>query len=197
MGIDNTGQIIQAIPWAWYFARAGGLIAFVLLYFSIFFGLTIRLSVLKKILAPIYSFELHKILSVQAFIFTLIHGLALLGDKYLNFSLADIFLPFSSTYHPEAVAMGIFGIYLMLALILTSYFRRFVPYRVWRVTHFLNIILYAISIAHALHLGTDLQGGYLRGIFIGMNIILSALFLLVLGLKLKNAIIPKTDENLS
>ena len=197
MGLDSAGQIVQAIPWAWYFARAGGLMAFLLLYFSIFFGLAIRLPILKKIIAPGDSFSLHQTLSVQAFIFVLLHGLFFLGDIYLNFGFKEIFVPFASTYEPQLVAMGSIGMYLMLLLILTSYFRRFISYRAWRAVHFLNIALYGAGFFHAYYLGTDLKTGLLREIFIGMNMLLFGLMLVSIILKLKSVFVSKSNANLS
>ncbi|MEI7426111.1 MAG: ferric reductase-like transmembrane domain-containing protein [Candidatus Moraniibacteriota bacterium] len=197
MGFDSTGQLIQEIPWAGYFARAGGLVAFLLLYFSIFFGLAIRLPILKNLLAPVYSFSLHKIISVQAFIFVLLHVLFFFGDKYLDFGFKDIFVPFASVYKSEIVALGVFGMYIMFFLIISTYLRRFLTYAVWRAMHFLNIILYIFIVIHAYYLGSDLQGGYLQKIFIGLNIFLAIIFILALIIKLKNAIMAKTNANLS
>ncbi|MFZ2226136.1 MAG: ferric reductase-like transmembrane domain-containing protein [Candidatus Moraniibacteriota bacterium] len=197
MGLDSAGQIVQAVPWAWYFARAGGLVAFLLLYFSIFFGLAIRLPILKKIIAPGDSFSLHRTLSAQVFIFVLLHGLFFLGDIYLNFGLKEIFVPFASTFEPQLVAMGVIGMYLMLILLITSYFRRFISYRAWRAVHFLNIALYGAGFFHAYYLGTDLKSGLIREIFLGMNILLFGLMIASLLLKLKNTFTSKSNANLS
>lgn len=180
--------------WSWYLSRAGGLISFFLLYLSIFFGIAISFPWLKKMLEPIYSYELHRWISVQALIFVFIHSLVLLTDKYLNFSLKDIFVPLASTYKPELVTLGVLGMYLMLALILTSYFRKYLTYRVWRITHFLNIALYAVAFFHAYYLGTDLKTGLAREIFLGLNLYLAGMLALALLLKLKNAIFAKKIE---
>jgi hypothetical protein len=175
----------ERILWSWYLSRSGGLISFLLLYLSIFFGVAIRLPFLKKITKPIYSFSIHRWLSVQALIFALIHSLVLLTDKYLKFSFKDIFVPFASTYKPEMITLGVLGMYSMIALLLTSYFRKFISYRIWRLAHFLNIVLYAVAFTHAFYLGTDLKAGLMREIFIGLNILLAGLFLLNLLLKIK------------
>ncbi|MFA5962131.1 MAG: ferric reductase-like transmembrane domain-containing protein [Parcubacteria group bacterium] len=186
-----------AEKWAWYLTRAGGLVSFLLLYLAIFFGIAIRFPGLKNFFQPINSLNFHAWISVQALLFTLIHGLVLLGDEYLKFSFKDIFVPFASSYHPEAVTLGVLGMYLMLALILTSFFRKYLSYRVWRVTHFLNIVLYAFAFFHAINLGTDLKTGIVRDIFLGMNILLVILMVVSLLLKLKNVFFPKTNENIS
>lgn len=183
--------------WSWYLTRAGGLVSFLLLYLAIFFGIAIRFPYLKKIFQPVDSYNFHVWISAQALIFVLFHGLVLLTDKYLNFSLKDVFVPFASAYQPGLVTMGVLGMYLMLALILTSYFRKYISYGIWRAVHFLNIVLYGFAFFHAYYLGTDLKSGLVREIFLGMNILLFGLLVVSLLLKLKNVFFSKTDENLS
>ncbi|MCX6761945.1 MAG: ferric reductase-like transmembrane domain-containing protein [Candidatus Moranbacteria bacterium] len=180
--------------WSWYLTRAGGLISFLLLYLAIFFGIAIRFPGLKNIFQPLESYNFHAWISVQALVFTFIHGLVLLGDNYLKFSLKDIFVPFASTYNPELVTLGVLGMYALVAIILTSYFRKYLSYRVWRVTHFLNIALYALAFFHAYYLGTDLKSGIMREIFIGMNVLLLGLMFVSLFLKLKNTFAQKAEE---
>ncbi len=180
--------------WSWYLTRAGGLISFLLLYLAIFFGIAIRFPGLKKIFQPVDSYDFHAWISVQALIFVIIHGLVLLTDEYLNFSLKDLFIPLSSTYQPELVTLGVLGMYAMVAVILTSYFRKYISQRIWRVTHFLNIVLYGLAFFHAYYLGTDLKVGIAREIFLGMNILLLGLMLVSLILKLRSVFVSKKDE---
>jgi len=194
----TTREAIQPAgeKWSWYLMRAGGLISFLLLYLAIFFGVAIRFPGLKKIFQPIDSLNLHTWLSVQALIFVVIHGLVLLTDEYLGFSLKDLFVPLSSTYQPELVTLGVLGMYSMIAIVFTSYFRKHISQRIWRITHFLNVVLYGLAFFHAFYLGTDLKSGLLREIFIGMNILLLGLMLVSLVLKLKSVFISKSNENL-
>jgi hypothetical protein len=180
--------------WSWYLTRAGGLISFLLLYLVIFFGIAIRFPGLKKIFQPIDSLNFHAWISVQALIFVVIHGLVLLTDEYLNFSLKDLFIPLSSTYQPELVTLGVLGMYSMIAIILTSYFRKYISQRIWRITHFLNIVLYGLAFFHAFYLGTDLKSGLMREIFLGMNVLLLAMMIVSLLLKLKSVFVSKDNE---
>ena len=124
----------------------------------------------------------------------IIHGLVLLTDEYLGFSLKNLFVPLSSTYQPELVTLGVLGMYAMIALILTSYFRKYLSFRVWRVTHFLNIALYALAFFHAYYLGTDLKSGLPREIFLGMTSLLFGMMLVGMFLKLKGVFASKTEE---
>jgi hypothetical protein len=182
--------------WSWYLTRAGGLISFLLLYLAIFFGIVIRFPILRKIFQPIDSLNFHAWISVQALIFVFIHGLVLLTDEYLNFSLKDVLVPFASTYNPEMMTLGVLGMYSMVAIILTSYFRKHISQRIWRIAHLLNIALYGVAFFHAYYFGSDLKSGLAREIFLGMNIFLLGLMLVSMILKLKNVFVSKANESL-
>lgn len=160
---------MNEIPWAWYAARSGGLLAFLLLYLSVFLGLAIRTPILKKIIKPVYSCRPHCWISLQALIFAFLHGFSLIFDKYLGFGLKDVFIPWSSKFSPNLLALGIIGFYLIIVLVISSYLRKFIPNGIWRFLHSLNVILYIFVLIHALYLGTDLKVPVLRNVFLGMN----------------------------
>jgi hypothetical protein len=193
--ITNKARIIdQEVPWAWYVVRASGFVSFVLLWWVMFTGLAIHIPILKKIIEPEYSMSMHRWISVQAILFAAIHGAGLLFDKFMHFSFAAVFVPFVADFKPELVALGIFGFYLMIILTLTSYFRRHIYFGVWRVVHYFNIVLYAIVVAHALLLGTDLQSGLMRDIFLGANLLLAVLIVINIIVIIRNAYLRKSHS---
>jgi len=169
-------QNIQ-IPWDWYIIRASALVGFLLLYISVFTGTVSGLPGIRKYFLRLGSLNFHCWISFQALLFVLIHGIALLFDKLIPFSLADILIPFHSSYEPLLVALGTISLYLMIILVATSYARKYISQKIWRSIHFLNIFLYIFSIIHALYLGTDLKSGLLREIFIWANGILILLLI--------------------
>lgn len=194
----------EIIPWGWYVIRASALIGFALLYVSIFFGTISCLPGIKKYFLRLRSLNFHCWISLQALLFALIHGIALLFHKFIPFSWKDVFIPFHSSYEQFLVALGTISLYIMAILIVTSYARNYISQKLWRLIHFLNIALYIFSVIHALYLGTDLKSGLLREIFIWAN---GFLFLLLaynmfyrICSKMKNqpviCEIPNPNENL-
>ncbi len=169
---------MNEIPWAWYVSRIGGLIGFLLLYISILLGLAIRTPILNKIIKPSFSCRPHCWISLQALIFASVHGLALLFDKYISFGLKDIFVPFAASFKPILVGLGTVSLYLMVALVISSYLRRFIPNGLWRFLHSFNVALYIFTVIHALYLGTDLKIPLIRNIFLAMNGFLALLLLI-------------------
>jgi predicted ferric reductase len=187
---------LSIVPWGWYFARAGGLVAFALLYFSILLGLAIRWPRLRKILQPIYSCEIHCWISFQALIFAFLHAVSLLFDNYFSFSLKDIFIPWafkSDLLSPALIAAGIIGFYLLVALVITSYLKKYIGQNMWRIVHFLNLWLYFFVLFHAISLGTDLKQGFLRQIFLALNGLLIILLLYSLISRLVKSFQCKTE----
>jgi methionine sulfoxide reductase heme-binding subunit len=182
----------KEVPLGWYISRTSGLVAYFLLWWVMFFGLAIRTPLLKNVLAPIFSLETHAWLSVQALFFAFFHMGALLWDKFLQFQILDLIMPFHSSTYTSEVTLGILGLYLMILLILSSYFRKFYSHRIWRLVHVMNIVLFLVVTIHALLIGTDLKSGLLlRDFFIGMNGLLVLVMVVNLGGRLKNAIFAK------
>jgi len=167
----------NSIPYAWYITRSSALVAFFLLYSSIFLGLAIQTPFFRKIINPAHSFRIHCWISLQALVFAAIHGITLLFDDTISFRLEDIFIPFASPFSPNLVALGIVGFYAMIILTVTSYFKEYISHRLWRITHSLNIILYLAILVHALFLGTDMKITIVRNAFILFNVFLT-LFML-------------------
>lgn len=166
------------IPWDWYIIRASALVGFLLLYISVFIGTVSCLPGIKKYFLRLRSLNFHCWISLQALIFAVAHAVALLFHQYIEFSLADILIPFHSSFKPVLTGLGTIVFYLIIILVATSYARKYFSQKIWRKIHFLNIALYVFSIIHALLLGTDLKSGLLREIFIWANGILILLLFL-------------------
>jgi len=139
----------------WYVARAGGLVAWGLAAAAVLWGLTLSTRVLGRRPRPAWLFDLHRFLGGLALVFTGVHVAAVLADSYVRFSLVNVLVPFTGTWHPLAVAWGIVGFYLLLAVELTSLARRHVPLRLWRRVHYGSFVLFASTTVHALTAGTD------------------------------------------
>jgi methionine sulfoxide reductase heme-binding subunit len=202
INLEKTTEIMKPVeketPWAWYSTRMGGLVGFSLLAGSIFLGLAIRTPILNKIIKPVYSYDIHRWISLQALVFAFVHATSLLFDKYLHFGLVGIFVPFqlqSEIVNPILVTLGILGFYLMIVLVVTSYLKKYISQKIWRIVHFSNIILYALIIAHAYYLGTDLKIPLLKNIFIGLNGFLILLFLANIFFRTATFIKSKPENN--
>jgi len=139
----------------WYTARASGLVSWVLLSASMLWGLVLSTKLRPPRVRPNWTLDLHRYLGGLAVIFVGVHLAGLVLDSYIGFGLADILVPFASHWRPVAVAWGVTGFYLLLAVELSSLARKRLPNRVWRRLHFLAFPLYVVATLHMLTAGTD------------------------------------------
>jgi sulfoxide reductase heme-binding subunit YedZ len=97
----------------------------------------------------------HEALSLATLLALAVHALALLGDGYLQPSLADIALPFASGYQRWWMAAGIVAGWTLLLLGLSYYVRARIGVARWRTLHRLTALAWLLGIGHALGMGTD------------------------------------------
>jgi sulfoxide reductase heme-binding subunit YedZ len=139
----------------WFAARASGIVAWALAASSVIWGLALSTRVLGRRPRPAWLFDLHRFLGGLALTFTGVHILAVLADSYVHFSLLDVLVPLTSDWHPLAVAWGILGLYLLLAVELTSLARTRLPRRLWRRVHYASFVVFAATTVHGLTAGSD------------------------------------------
>lgn len=98
----------------WYVARGSGMLAWALLSGSVIWGLLVSLRLRRGRLNRTWLLDLHRFLGGMALLVTTVHLAALLLDDYVGFSPLDLLVPFASEWRPSAVALGVFGLYLLL-----------------------------------------------------------------------------------
>jgi len=111
----------------WYVARASGVVAWALLAGSVLWGLAMTTRTVGRLVRRPWLLDLHRFLGGLALVFTVIHVAAIVADTYVHFGLAEALVPFASGWHPVAVAFGIVGFYLLVAVQVTSLARDRIP----------------------------------------------------------------------
>jgi len=139
----------------WDTARAGGIVAWALLAASVLWGLVISTKATPGRLRPSWMLDVHRFLGGLAVVFVGVHVVSIVLDSFVHFGLIEVLVPLASSWHPVAVAWGIVGLYLLLAVELTSLARRRLPRRAWRTVHVLSFPTFALTTIHALTAGTD------------------------------------------
>lgn len=139
----------------WTLARAGGVVAYLLLSASVLLGLILSGGWRSSEWPRFITKGVHEHLTLAALVFTVIHGFAVWLDPFLHVGLADVLVPLSIAYRPVWVALGIVAGYLMLALWLSERVRPWIGYRTWRALHFASFGAYVLATGHGLASGTD------------------------------------------
>lgn len=153
---------------AWYIARSSGLMAWVLATSSIIFGLALSTRLVRKKGVPAWLNSLHRYLGTLTLVFTAVHLGALVADNWVHFGVADLFVPMASSWRPGAVAWGIVAMYLLVAVQLTSWCKRWLPRKLWHAVHLSSIPMFVVGTLHGFQSGADaknlwVQWGALSG----------------------------------
>lgn len=139
----------------WYVARASGLVAWSLLAASMLWGLALTTRAFAGRASHRWLLDLHRWLGGLAVVFVALHLATIVGDSFVHFGLADLVVPLASRWHPAGIAWGIVGLYLIVAVEMTSLARRHLPPALWRAVHSLSFPLFVLVTVHALLVGTD------------------------------------------
>ncbi|HZD70092.1 MAG TPA: ferric reductase-like transmembrane domain-containing protein [Actinomycetes bacterium] len=148
----------------WYVARSAGLVAYGPAGDLDRLGLAVSTRLLGRWPAAGWTLDLHRFLGGLALTFTGIHLAGLQLDNYVRFDALDLLVPLSSPWRPVAVAWGIVGLYLLLAVEVTSLARRRLPHRLWRRIHLGSFPLLVVTTVHLLAAGTDRTARPVAGI---------------------------------
>ena len=125
----------------WYLSRASALVAYGLLWLSMALGLIITNKLARLWPGGPIAFDLHQFASLLGLAFALFHALILMGDKYIQYNLAQVLVPFNSAgYKPVWVGAGQIGLYLLAIVGLSFYIRKRLTQRRWRAIHYLRLL---------------------------------------------------------
>lgn len=140
----------------WYLARVTGLVAYGLLWLSTAFGLLLSGRIARVWPGGPAAVDLHRFSSLLALGFALVHTLILLGDRSAGYTLFRLLVPFAGIpYRPLWVGLGQVSLYLLVLILLSSYLRRRIGPRTWRLVHSLTFALYWLVVLHGVLAGTD------------------------------------------
>lgn len=139
----------------WYITRSAGIIAYLLLWFSTVWGLALPAKLFDRFLPRASAYDFHQFISLLSIGFIFLHVGVLLLDKYLPFNLAQILVPFLSTYRPVWVGIGVIGFYLTLLVTVTFYIRSRIGMKAFRSIHLFSLLAYLGAVIHGFFAGTD------------------------------------------
>jgi sulfoxide reductase heme-binding subunit YedZ len=98
---------------------------------------------------------LHEALSLATIAALAVHGLSLLGDKYLHPSLVDVAVPFAGSYKTGWTSLGIIAAWALVLLGPSYYARRLIGQQRWVKLHRFTVFAWMAGIIHAVGEGTD------------------------------------------
>jgi methionine sulfoxide reductase heme-binding subunit len=145
--------VIAGEHFFWITSLAAGGAALILASVAVAVGLMMsakRQNASKRDLRAI-----HEAVSLTTLAMVALHGLALLGDSFLNPGLTGIAIPFVGSYRPLWTGLGIVAGYGLAALGLTYYLRDRIGAARWRKLHRITALFWVLAIVHTIGAGSD------------------------------------------
>jgi len=139
----------------WYVTRASGIVAWLMLTASVIWGIVLSTKAFAGNRRPAWLLDLHRWLGGLTVAFVAIHIAALVADSYSHFGVADLTVPYASSWKPGAVALGVLAMWFLAAVELTSLAMKRLPKRVWRGVHMASYATFWLTSLHAAFAGTD------------------------------------------
>ncbi len=141
-------------PAVWYFERSAGIVAYLLLTASVLLGILLAGRV--ELTWPRFAVEeVHRQIAILTGVFIVLHGGTLLLDRVVRIGLTQELVPFTSSYRPYAVGLGVTAMELVAAVGISNALRSRIPYTAWRKLHYLTLPAWLLAAVHGVLGGTD------------------------------------------
>jgi methionine sulfoxide reductase heme-binding subunit len=139
----------------WYLSRSAGIVAWLMLTASVLWGIVLASDLFPKWRKSAWLLSMHRWLAGLTLFFVAGHVVTLLFDTYAKLRVVDLLVPYSSSWRPTALAIGIVALYLLIAVEGTALAMKRLSKRWWRDVHIVGyVVFWGVSI-HAALAGTD------------------------------------------
>src|SRR5207245_7415401 len=95
-----------------------------------------------------------------------VHFLAVVVAPFTHFGWNEIVIPLASYYRPVWMALGIVGLYLGIAIGISTLLRKRIGYSWWRRLHVLTLGIFALATIHGLGTGSDTRTLWAMGVYL-------------------------------
>lgn len=181
-----AGTLIGSSPKAyWYLSRGMAFVALGLLWVSMVLGLLITDKMARSWPGAPAAFAVHEYVSLLGLAFAMLHALILLGDRFINYRLIQLLLPFGSVnYHPVWVGVGQIAFYVWAIISASFYVRHHIGPKLWKLIHYASFFNFSIAVMHGLAAGTDSKLGWAQTIYwiFGGSVLFLTVYRIVLSL---------------
>ncbi len=150
----------------WIVLRAAGIGAYLMLFLSVAWGLVATTSLVTKRVAKSTSTLFHQFVATVGLALLGVHLGGLLIDTFMTFGVPDVLVPMASEFRPVATAFGVVAMYLMVAVMASSWTKKRIGITWWRRLHLLAIPTFILSMVHGVFAGTDTSRPWMWGMYL-------------------------------
>jgi hypothetical protein len=166
----------------WWVARATGIVAWATATASVAWGLTMSGRLVRRRRLPAWLLDLHRYLGTLTVAFVALHIGALVADSYTTFGVHEVLVPMGSAWRPGAVTWGVFAMYGVVVIQVTSWGMKYLPRKVWHGIHLSSYAVFVAATVHGALSGADRANPALQGLAVaGVTLVITLTVLRVLG----------------
>ncbi len=159
-----------ANPFFWYVTRAAALSAYIVLTVVVLLGISRSLVRLSGSRASWVLDEVHQFLALLVAALVSLHLLSLFLDPLIPFSLLNFMVPLAEPYRPFAVDLGVFALYGLVIVLLSSWLRRYLKYASWRALHYTSFVVFLLVTLHGVLAGSDSSQPWMILVYLGATV---------------------------
>ena len=116
----------------WYAARSTGYVSLLLLTAILVLGIVTSMRWANRDWPRFMSQAVHRNLSLLVLVFLAIHILASTIDPFAGISVLNSVVPFTGSYRPLWLGLGVVSLELLVALTVTSLLRQRISFTAWK-----------------------------------------------------------------
>lgn len=163
--------------WYWYATRGLGAATLIVLTSTVVLGIVTATRWIGRSTPGFVTADLHRNLSMIALGLLLAHIVTTVLDPFAHISVRDVVIPFSATYRPVWLGLGVAAAEIMIVVAATSMLRERVGPRAWRTIHWIAYASWPIAVIHGLGTGSDARAPWMIGVVVSSVVaVLLALF---------------------
>ncbi len=163
------GMVLADSATLWYLTRAVSVAAYVALTFSAVLGMLRGVARNTGGHLSWVTDELHQTLATLFGVLMLLHLITLYFHTFIPFTLGNFLLVGSQPYRPFAVNLGVLAFYTAVAVLVSTWVRRKIPYRYWRAIHYVSFATFVLVTLHGWLSGSDAGEPWMRAVYVGAS----------------------------
>ena len=144
----------------WYASRGTGAVTMLLLTASVVLGMGTTVRWKSEFWPRYINSGLHRNVSLMFVCFLVVHVTTAILDPFAKLGLSDALIPFTASYRPFWLGLGVVAAEVAVAVLITTAVRGLIGYRVWRFIHWISYVSWPMALFHGLATGSDVHSAW-------------------------------------
>ncbi|HSP64923.1 MAG TPA: ferric reductase-like transmembrane domain-containing protein [Candidatus Deferrimicrobium sp.] len=161
----------------WYAARSSGYVSLLMLTAILVLGIVTAMRWDSFEWPRFLTQAVHRNLSLLVLVFLGIHIVTSVVDPFAGISILNTVAPFTGSYRPVWMGLGVLSMELLVALVITSLLRQRIGFTTWRVFHWAAYACWPLALLHTLGTGSDVRSVW--ALLIGLGSVAAVVFAIV------------------